>query len=407
MKRESLKFLHLADLHLGCSFIGGRLRLPVEKARIRESEQQQVLARAIDFAAEQEVELILIAGDLWEETGLGRDLVAFVMETLAGARAPVVIAPGNHDFYAPGSHYSDEIARLMTGKPWHDKIYIIRSYEFAGFEIPDLPGVSITGAAYHSRQSDEVRPLGKPLGNHNSDINICIFHGTRDGNLPPGKLRTLPFSDEELLSQSFDYTALGHFHTQALIADRDGRVRAAYPGSSFALAVDEEGPHGCLVGTIRKGGVHPAEIALEPFDPRRIYRIRIDVTGLKNSAEVERDIADNLIRQKVRKDDMALVELAGFFPCEQKLQFSDRFLSAHCFHLEVDASSVKPEWDIAGIDIEHARTTEELFKVRLKSLIDQAQAEKDGIAAARLKNALYYGLDALHNQPILPRRTLA
>ena len=75
MTRNNLKFLHLADLHLGQEFTGGRLKLPYEKAQKRARDQQDILIRAVELAKEVEAEIILIAGDLWEESGLSVETI--------------------------------------------------------------------------------------------------------------------------------------------------------------------------------------------------------------------------------------------------------------------------------------------------------------------------------------------
>ncbi|HHE46870.1 MAG TPA: hypothetical protein ENL08_04100 [Bacteroidetes bacterium] len=403
MTRKSLKFLHLADLHLGRGFSGGRLKLPYEKARKRVREQRNILAMAVEQAREAAVDIILIAGDLWEESRLAQDTVAFVMDTLGAAGVPVVISPGNHDYHAPGSHYSDEITEITIKRRWPDNVFIVRDYDFTHFQPPGLEGVVITGIAYHSNQPDGKRRFGVELKPPEADIRICVVHGSRDDHLPAGKMITMPFSDAELLAQPFDYIALGHYHRSSMIRDEKGMVRAAYPGSACALAVDETGPHGCIIGTVHPGGVHPSEIALKPLDTRRIHRLMVDVSGLQHIEAVEAKISEELKLNKVGSQDMALVELTGTYPGGGRMEFAEPFINESCFHLQIDCSSVRPEWDIDDGGVGQPLTTEGIFRERMKRMIEEALGRNDTSEAARLQNALYYGLDALHNKPITPR----
>jgi len=402
MKRESLKFLHLADLHLGQQFTGGRLKLPYEKAQKRAREQQDILIKAIELAKKHEAELVLIAGDLWEESGLSVETVEFVIDVLGNSGIPVVISPGNHDYYAPSSHYCDEITKVMIRKTWPDNVVIIREYDFTHIQPPGLAGVSVTGIAYHSNQPDKVRRFGSKLQPPDADIRICVVHGSRDDYLPSGKIMTMPFSDAELLAQPFDYTALGHYHGCSMIKDNSGMVRAAYPGSTCALSSDETGPHGCIIGTVHRGGVHPSEIALKPLDPRQVYRLKIDVSGMQHIRKVEAKITHSLKEAGVSDRDMALVELTGTYP-GGSMSFSEEFINGSCFQLTIDTASVRPEWNIDDLDDQQTLTTEGIFKARLRQMIEDAININNTAEVTRLQNVLFYGLDALHNRPITPR----
>jgi len=400
---KTLKFLHLADLHLDRPLNGGRLKLPYEKAQKRAREAREALVQTVDLAHREEVGIILIAGDLWEEDSLAPDSVQFVMETLGRAGMPVVIAPGNHDYYSPSSHYSDEIVNARYGRRWPENVHIFRDYDFSHFLPPGLDGLQVVGLAYRSNQAVSVRKLSESMILPDAELRICLVHGSRDDNLPPGKLRTLPFSDAELLGQPFDYVALGHYHSRSAITDAKGKIRAAYPGSTIATAADETGPHGVLIGELNSGGIAPEALTFHPLDPRQIYRLTLDVTGLKHTMAVESMIMKRLIEAQTGNDDMALVELTGRFPLGSRIPFSEDFVRQARWHLKIDASKVQPEWEIEGETPSEPRTTEEFFRARLNQQIQEALGRGDDAEAIRLQNALYYGLDALHGAAINPR----
>ncbi len=404
MKKKSIRFLQLADLHLDRPLVGGKLKLPYDKAQRRAREFRWALARAIEIAREEEVDLVLIPGDLWEEDNLQPDTVPFVMDTLGGAGVPVVISPGNHDYYSPVSHYSDEITTARYERRWPENVHIFRDYNFTTCQPRGLEGVHVTGVAYRSNQPVTVRRLGERLELPESGLRLAVIHGSRDDHLPGGKMRTLPFSDEELLAQPFDYVALGHYHARSSITDGKGKVRGAYSGSPCGMTVDETGPRGCLVGTVEPGGIAVDELKFIPLDPRRIFRVRIDISGLQHTSAVEKRVAERLGAEGLDGEDMALVELEGVFPSGSRITFGDDFLRETCFHLRIDTSAVRPEWSLDGVETLHPRTTEEIFKVRMKEMIDEAAARGDETEVERLKNVLYYGLSALHSRPIQPRQ---
>ncbi|HZI92764.1 MAG TPA: metallophosphoesterase, partial [Patescibacteria group bacterium] len=103
---SKIRFLQLSDLHLDSSLQSGRLGLSQDKARTRLAEIRQILPRACALARERKVDLVLMPGDLFDDEAVTQDTVNFVIDHLARlAPMPVVIAPGNHDYYSLGSPY--------------------------------------------------------------------------------------------------------------------------------------------------------------------------------------------------------------------------------------------------------------------------------------------------------------
>ena len=90
----SLRFLHAADLHLDSPFEG----LPAGKAAIRRQEQRTLLAALADLAAEEQVDLVLLSGDLLDSANTYYETGDELVRSLQNIDAPVFIAPGNHDY---------------------------------------------------------------------------------------------------------------------------------------------------------------------------------------------------------------------------------------------------------------------------------------------------------------------
>ncbi len=404
MDSRSIKVLQISDLHLDRSMLGGRLKLPFDKAQHRQRELREALIRAVDFARSEKVDLVLIAGDLWEEDNLATDTATFVADTLGKADVPVIIAPGNHDFYSPGSHYSDDILAARFDRRWPENVYIFRDYDFSHYTPPGLPDVSITGLAYRSNQPISMRRLGEHIEPPEAALRIAVIHGSRDDHLPSGKMSTLPFSDKELLAQPFDYTALGHYHSRAVIQDDAGKVKGSYSGSACALSVGDTGVKGCLILEIKSGGVDEKSMEFIELDERRLHRIRIDVSGLQHTQAVENKIRETLEKEEVRSQDMALVELTGSYIMGSRIAFDSEFIQNACYHLHIDTSNVRPEWSLEDDQSLTPRTTEAIFRARLKKMIDEAAERGDQAEVVRLQNAFIYGMDALHGNPVLPRQ---
>ena len=88
-----MKILHTGDVHLDSPFAG----LDTSAARQRRSELRETFASMTTYAREGGVDLMLIAGDLFDKNYVTRDTIALLRREFAKLDCPVVIAPGNHD----------------------------------------------------------------------------------------------------------------------------------------------------------------------------------------------------------------------------------------------------------------------------------------------------------------------
>jgi DNA repair exonuclease SbcCD nuclease subunit len=96
--RRSLRVLHTADVHLDSDGYGNAAAQAAHRERGR-----RVWSRIVDRAIADRVDLLLIAGDLFDHNRVPDETIAFVRGELARLRQPVVILPGNHDALATGS----------------------------------------------------------------------------------------------------------------------------------------------------------------------------------------------------------------------------------------------------------------------------------------------------------------
>src|SRR5688572_21273395 len=244
----TLTFLQMSDLHLDSALQSGRLGLPEEKARIRRDELRQIVPRALRLAREHAAGIILIPGDLFDDEAITQDTVNFVIDHLGSIDPiPVVIAPGNHDFFSLASPYNDELLAARRQRRWPPNVHIFRDGTWSTHLPPGLPQVTVTGMAHAANALLSGRLLATPIprpaaARAPGSIHLLAFHGSRDhARVPDGKLRTLPFSETELASQGFDYAAVGHYHDHTVLAGPDGRVLGAYAGCPAGRGLDEEG----------------------------------------------------------------------------------------------------------------------------------------------------------------------
>src|SRR5215468_4651411 len=97
-----MRFLHLADLHLGLRVtrFGAKVNGRVQEARIEALDYllAQVPALKVDF--------ILVAGDLFDDNHVDLATSRRAFELLEAARVPTYVLPGNHDPLTADSVYA-------------------------------------------------------------------------------------------------------------------------------------------------------------------------------------------------------------------------------------------------------------------------------------------------------------
>ena len=262
------KILHTADFHLDSAFTA----LPEEKARLRRQEARQLTDRLVDYANDHGVELLLLAGDLFDSDQLYGQTAQELARSLARFRGHAVIAPGNHDFYAASSPY----ARLL----WPENVHIFREERLQRLPFPQY-GCVVYGAAFTSPDA----PAGIPgsLGPEDEGLaRILLLHG--EVGVRDSRYRAMTLKDVE--QSGADYLALGHVHAFGGV-QQAGRTFWAYPGCPEGRGFDELGDKGFLTGTVEPGQV---KLTFVPFARRRYQWLTADVTGTDPLEALRREL---------------------------------------------------------------------------------------------------------------------
>jgi len=393
-----VRFLQISDLHLGGG-VSPALDLGDGKvARLRQAPLAALQA-ACALARSEAVEAILIPGDLFDAESVEAETINEAIACLNGvAPIPVLIAPGNHDFYSPDGYYGRDFLAGRGRSVWGDHVYIFDDGAFRSFSLK--PDVRVTGACFTGNVSVEDRPLAEPLPVDPWALNILLLHGSREGIGAQGRKITCPFSDAELLAQPFDYTALGHYHAHAEIRDAGGTVRAAYAGSPQGRGLDETGEKGALLVTVaREDGGRSVSVEFRPLAQHRIHLVEIDVTGLESASALVAALETRLAAVGARwDDDVIVVRLEGRWPRGASPALPEGF-AERFFHLALDRSRVVPDYDLATLE----RQEHTVVGAFVRSLLPRLRTEQDEARRRLLKNALYYGLDALNDETVRPR----
>ncbi len=281
-----LHILHAADLHLDAPFAA----LTAEQARQRRSEQRQLLDALADAAIERGADLVLLAGDLLDDRQTYRETAQALASALGRIPVPVVIAPGNHDWYSPTGLYADGF--------WPKNVLIFKE---SAPRLIRLPQVDLYGAAFTSPFRD-----GSPLEGFRAQPSdrpaVMVLHGDVAGS---GRYGSIPTG--HIAASGLTYLALGHIHACSGLR-RAGDTYWAYPGCAEGRGFDELGDKGALWVTIDDAGGVTADLL--PLCRRRYEILECDLTGKDPAAALaaalSRGSADDVCRVVLTGEAQAL-----------------------------------------------------------------------------------------------------
>jgi DNA repair exonuclease SbcCD nuclease subunit len=179
------------------------------------------LAAVLAVARAANADLVMLAGDTFDNQRVPMPVLTRTAELLAGAGRPVVILPGNHDPALPDSVF---LRGGLAAVP-NVSILGVTHDEAVGFPRHDL---EIWGHAH--RDYENMVPLRGPRP-RSTRWQVAMAHGHYE---PPHNLATplrpsWLFSDEAIAATAADYLALGHWDRHERVGD--GTVPAYYSGS--------------------------------------------------------------------------------------------------------------------------------------------------------------------------------
>lgn len=253
-----IRVLHTGDLHLDTPFAG----LAPAKARLRRKEQRELLERLRALVEERQIDVVLIAGDVFDSDHVFYETTHMLADVLGRMPAKVFIAPGNHDPYSDYSPYA--------AIQWPENVHLFRSEGMERVELPELHAV-VYGTAFTSKYRDNS-PLEHFKAGYDEDMTrLMVLHG----DLSPARGRYGSVTPEQIGATGMDYVALGHIHRFTEVWKQQDTA-FAYCGCPEGRGFDECGEKGVLIGTVERGR---ADMAFLPICRRRYEEVTLDVTG--------------------------------------------------------------------------------------------------------------------------------
>ena len=274
-----MRFIHIADLHLGSSpeaeFLWGKNRA---------EEIWDSFAAVIDACNEKEIDLLLIAGDLFDRPPVWADLDRAAKLFARLTATEVVMIAGASDYITEDSPWKTY--------PWQSWVHMLSDKHCMNVQLGNI-NTSVHGCSYYA--PTEGKPyLEDARPDKESEYQILLGY-TGDDNHMPADL-------SELSEKGFDYIALGYEHKASVMQS----MHMAYAGSLEPLSVHETGKHGFILGEINEDST---TIRFVPFACREYINIKVRLSSDITEDELEEKLTAAI--NQYGSDNIFTISLEG------------------------------------------------------------------------------------------------
>jgi exonuclease SbcD len=349
-----LRLLHTADVHLGARHddLG-------EAAAAQRERQFAAFKATVDLAIAEKVDILLIAGDLFDSNTQPRrsvERVAGELKRLVAARIRTVIIPGTHDCYDRASIYrAYDLATLAGSGPDDDLVTVLTptraSVHLSACDAVVQATIFGTKRAPHSPLRD-LRAVEDPA----TVWRIGMVHGSI--SIPDRTDRDeVVVTKEEIAATGLDYLAFGHWHSAQ--QGRSGTTAYAYSGAPEPVAVNQDGAGKVLLVELdQAAGTKTVRISERTVGKTRFDKLDVDVATIASQADL-------LTALSARADpDLVFdVRLTGVRPDE----------------LDLDATEIEEQLKGSFLRVR-------VRDVAMAALTDGALPSPDTIAGAFIRN---------------------
>jgi DNA repair exonuclease SbcCD nuclease subunit len=282
-----LRLLHTADVHLGARHadLG-------DQAAAQRERQFAAFRAAIDLALDEKVDVVLVAGDLFDSNTQPRrsvERVAAELRRLAAARIRTVVIPGTHDVYDRASIYRVHDVAALAGSTEDDDLVTVLT--------PDRPSVHLAacdvivhGPVFASKRAPHspLRDL-RVAGGDGATWHVGLVHGSLA--IPDRTDRDeVVFTREEIAASGLDYLALGHWHSAQ--RGKAGSTTWAYAGAPEPVAVTQDGAGKVLLVELSEtNGTKTVTVDERQVGKTRFEKLDVDAATVRDQPALVAAIA--------------------------------------------------------------------------------------------------------------------
>ena len=322
-----MKFIHIADVHLGVTPDAG-----MSWSETRSRDIWNSFRFIMEQARKQRVDLLLIAGDLFHRQPLKRELKEIAAWFAEIPDTEIVLIAGNHDYLHPKSYY--------RSFEWPENVHFIGTRDLAAVSLERIHttvwGCSFwnqedTRAVYHRDILQKVLQENSIKNTREIEYDVSLARGAfdRTADSEPsdhsrrnfqillghgGDDRHHPFRVNDIVEAGFDYAAFGHIHKAAQLIP--GKVVMA--GSLEPTDCNDFGPHGFWMGELTERGT---SVSFYPIKKCEYIQQEINVTP-----ELSAYAVSELVRQELQRREpyqFSHVILRGYRDAEAELPLDE------------------------------------------------------------------------------------
>lgn len=352
-----MKFVHIADIHFDMPFTVLNKNDLAENRRL---DQRKVFKKVIDYIKENNIEMLFITGDLYENEYVRKSTIEYINDCFKQIpNTKIFITPGNHDPYLNNSYYNQY--------SWNENVKIFTQME----KVQINKNIDLYGYGFTSFYS-KVTNLPQSLDT--SKVNILLMHADLNGTAKKN-VEYNPILESTLMLSGFDYIALGHIHKNNVYENK----KIVYPGSLISGGFDELGKHGMVVGEINE---IDRKITREfiPLDNKEFKEIEINISNI-NSIE---SLIETINEIKLEEDKYYKIILTG----QKQVEINTLDLLKN-----IDNKNIIKIKDKTSIeyDLEKIAKEQSLKGIFVKRLLEQMNEENK----EEILDSIYIGLSLM------------
>lgn len=269
-----IRILHTADVHLDS---------PLKSLALRDQDLRDAVVaatraafvRIIDTALSEQVDALLISGDLFD----GRERSARTGAFLTGQLDRLRTA-GIRAFYIKGNHDAENPVTGTLDLP--DNVHV---FDARGGKVQLAEDIWIHGVSFADRHAPEslLPRFSAPV---TGAVNIAMLHTSLAG--APGHDVYAPCAVSDLVGMGFDYWALGHVHQRQVHSQTPWVIM---PGMPQGRDIGEPGPKSASLLTIENGHIRVQEI---PTSVVEFGASVLNITGVDSDDTLRAKLRDHL-----------------------------------------------------------------------------------------------------------------
>ncbi|XHC12441.1 DNA repair exonuclease [Labrenzia sp. ac12] len=269
-----MRVLVSADIHLGSPIRSAAMRNPELGDQLKQASRDTFI-RIVDLAISENVDVLVLAGDIFDNDQPDLKTRAFLISQLtraADAGISSVLIRGNHDALLDHHAHGD----------LGPNIHLLHKGE---------PSVEIAGVWFHGLSFDKAHLSKSFLPDYPAPVvgkkNVGLMHTSLDGS--PGHDPYAPCSEQDLLVHGYDLWCLGHIH--APFERSSGSVLAVMPGIPQPRHFGER--TGGTVAIVELGDDTP-EFERHQVGHLRFVECPLDLTDCSDAPEILRLLRSEL-----------------------------------------------------------------------------------------------------------------